>query len=118
MAQMLFNLSGVIEDEAKEIRQLLKDNDIITYETGTGFWGTGVAAIWLEKSEQSLLARELLHNYQKNRRASSRQAWQQRESNGWIARFVEQPLKTIVFVFLAGAVAYASIKPFLEMMGD
>ena len=120
MPQLLFRLSQVGEDEAEKLRQLLMNNDIAFYEPGAGFWGTGIAAIWLERQEQFSMARELLDNYQINRSETFQQAWLQQKINGeqrgWRERFVEQPLKTILFVFLAGLVAYISVKPFVDMM--
>ena len=120
MAKILFSLSGVGEEEAEDVRQLLEDSDISFYETGAGFWGTGVAAIWLQDETQLPVARELVDNYQQSRSESVRQAWLQEklsgEQRGWREKFIEQPLKTIIFIFLAGLVAYLSIIPFVDMM--
>jgi len=59
-------------------------------------------------------------NYQQSRSESVRQAWLQAklsgEQRGWREKFIEQPLKTILFIFLAGLVAYLSIVPFVDMM--
>lgn len=120
MAQFLFSLSGVTGEEAEEIRQLLTDNEIPFYETGAGFWGTGVAAIWLENDADMTLSRQLLDSYQQQRGDRIRREWQQAKLDqtyrGWLARFKEQPVKMVLFISLAVLVAYLSVSPFIKMM--
>ena len=42
MPLQLFNLRGVPEDEAEDIRQLLDEHEIEFYETSAGNWGVSL----------------------------------------------------------------------------
>ncbi len=64
MARLLFRLGNVPDEEAEEVRALLEAHGFDTYETRAGFWGLGVAAIWLHDETQLEAAREVLDAYQ------------------------------------------------------
>lgn len=64
MARLLFRLGNVPDEEAEEVRALLEARGFDTYETRAGFWGLGVAAIWLHDETQFEAARKVLDAYQ------------------------------------------------------
>lgn len=65
MATLLFHLGNVPDEEAEAVRRLLDEHGIATYETRAGFWGLGVAAIWLRDEAQREEARALIDAYQR-----------------------------------------------------
>ena len=69
----LIVLSDIPTDEAKEIRALLRGNNIDYYETPRGDWVGSLDAIWLKDNNQEDKARELLASFQ-NERVQSAQA--------------------------------------------
>lgn len=122
MAQLLFKLHQVPEEEAGEVRQLLAENNIATYETQAGFWGLGVAAIWLVNAEQREFAKELLANYQ-NRRLAQQQALKAEQlargetpPNLW-QRLMRQPVRVSLMFLAVAFVLGLSILPFVALIG-
>ncbi len=69
MANLLFKLSNVPDDEAMDIRELLSEQEIYFYETHAGFWRMGIDAIWLTDATHAERARELIRAYQLERTA-------------------------------------------------
>lgn len=122
MAQLLFKLHQVPEEEAEEVRQLLVDNDIATYETQAGFWGLGVAAIWLVNAEQLDSARALLANYQRRRWARQQELKAERLARGepppdlW-QRLMRQPIRVLLAFLAVAFVLGLSILPFVALIG-
>ena len=67
MPILLFNLNGVPDDEAEEIRALLNSNGIDFYETPAGNWAASVPALWLNDESQRSQATLLIDQYQRER---------------------------------------------------
>lgn len=107
------------DDEAEDVRSLLKENRIDFYETPPDIWGVSSPAIWLRDEQQLAEAKSLLKAYQAKRCASARefQAQQEREGKGrtLLTQFREDPVRFIAYCALILAVAYISIKPFLSL---
>lgn len=82
MAKLLFRLNQVPEDEAEDIRQLLDHGNIDIFETSAGFWGLGVAAIWLRDNEQLSQAQKLIDDYQQQRETRMRADYDARVAAG------------------------------------
>ena len=53
MAQLVFRLKNVPEEEADDIRALLDEHDIEFYETSAGRWQISMAGIWVRDKEQA-----------------------------------------------------------------
>ena len=66
MGKLLLNLRHVPDDEADEVRALLRENDIGFYETRAGRWRISLAGIWVEKEDYPR-ARLLFDAYQHER---------------------------------------------------
>ncbi|NOX75911.1 MAG: hypothetical protein GXP17_04710 [Gammaproteobacteria bacterium] len=119
MAIQLFSLRNVPDDEAHDIRELLDAQQLDYYETGAGNWGISSPAIWLKNDADQPRARELIDAYQRQRSIDQREHYAQLKQRGqqktlW-ATFMEHPLRFVTYLAIVGAVAYFSIKPFLNL---
>jgi hypothetical protein len=119
MAFLLFPLRGVPEDEAFEIRDLLRHHAIDFYETNAGNWGMSMPAIWLRDEVQIEQAQALLQQYHQFRYRSQREAYLAKKANGkhktlWQS-FLQAPLIFGGYVFVIGLIFYVTIKLLLEI---
>ncbi len=117
MRHLLFNLQGVSEEEADEIRELLNEHQILFYETSAGRWRIGLAGIWLPTTEQKEEAQALLANYQKER-YSNQAAERERLKQLGILRGIQQQFYTAPLPFVMALVGITiilsiSILPFI-----
>ncbi len=119
MSVQLFNLRGVPEDEAQEIRELLTANGIGYYETPAGSWGMSIPALWLKDATQLEQARRMLEQYQGERYARARNAYEQSKKAGESRTLFdvvkENPLRVIVYLAVVLVVIYFSTKPFMAI---
>ena len=122
MPVRLFNMRGVPEDEADEIRALLTSHDIDYYETPAGNWGFSVPAIWLKDADQQPRARALLDQYQRERAIRMRSEYAQLKKEGRQRRvmdlILEDPVRVILYVAAIVAVIYFSTIPFIGLGTD
>jgi len=93
MATLLFRLNQVPEDEADDIRQLLDEGDFDIFETSAGFWGLGVAAIWLRDTTQLARAQQLIDDYQQKRAETMRADYNARVAAGEEPNFWQHNLQ-------------------------
>ena len=119
MPVRLFNLRGVPDDEAEDIRSLLSKNNIEFYETSPGNWGISSPGIWLKTEEQQEKAKNLIATYQAQRAVQQREIYLQLKKEGnlptfW-SRFREEPIKFIAYLGIIVVILYFSIKPFLSL---
>ena len=119
MTLLLFNLRGVPEDEADEVRELLTAQNIDFYETSAGNWGMSMPALWLRDAADLEKARNLLNAYQHQRFQTSRADYLQRKKTNqqqtWLTAFKEKPSLYCVYLFAMGLVIYVSVKLLLEL---
>ncbi len=99
MSVLLFRLFNVPEDEAADVRRLLQDHAFETYETHAGFFGLGVAAIWLVDDSQLPAARRIIDEYEEQRCLRQRKIVAEQKATGEIPT-VRQKLATDPFGFL------------------
>lgn len=121
MPTLLFRLQGVDSEEAREVRQLLEDHSLEFFETSAGWWGTGVAAIWLVDDTDATRARELLDTYQSMRvlEAKRRKDLGLDGSNSSVwRRLLQQPGYVISAVVAVLLILVLSIWPFVTMLDD
>ncbi|MDH3587990.1 MAG: DUF6164 family protein [Gammaproteobacteria bacterium] len=118
MTVRLFNLRGVPDDEADEIRHLLQEDGVDFYETPPGNWGISAPAFWLRDTAQTDRAKKLIADYQDNRAATARAARvhlkQEGKDKSILDAFREEPVKFIAYVGTALVILYFSTKPFLD----
>ncbi|MDQ6975879.1 MAG: DUF6164 family protein [Mariprofundaceae bacterium] len=107
MAALLFRLRDVSDEEAAAVRTLLADANMAVYETSSGTWGLGVAAIWLRNKNQLTAARALLHAYQQQREAIPQPPvpthWQ---------HWTQNPVRFFLFCFLIVFMFAVTLWPF------
>ena len=73
MAVRIFDLRGVPDDEAEDVRQLLSRYAIEYYETPAGRWGISSPGLWILDNTQAKCSRELIARYQQDRAMRARQ---------------------------------------------
>lgn len=119
MPVKLFSLHNVPDDEAEEVRELLRGNEIDFYETPAGNWGISVPSIWLHDENQLEKAKALIDDYQKERLSRVREEYAQ---VGWTGRhrtmgdmIRENPLRFVVYLAAIAALLYLSTKPFMDI---
>ena len=110
MAQLLFKLNGVTDEEADFVRTHLDEAGVDYYETSKGRFGISLAGIWLRNDADYPEARALLNNIQQDWLEEVRQ--QPVQSTG--QRFLENPLRFILSLVAVIAIASLTLIPFLE----
>ena len=117
MSRLLFKMRYVPEDEAQEVRNLLRENQLEFFETSAGNWGISLPALWLKDDGQYEVAKKILDDYQSERSTRVRQEYEQSRQRGeartlWHS-FLENPIRFIFYIGLVGLVLYLSLSVFL-----
>ncbi|MDQ6989892.1 MAG: DUF6164 family protein [Mariprofundaceae bacterium] len=117
MPVMLFKLRQVEEDEADEIRVLLKEKNINFYETNNGRWGLGFAAIWLHDDAHLNTAQAAIDVYQTQRTEQARAAYAARclageQETVW-HKIKASPVQVMLYFMAALVIAALSLLPFV-----
>lgn len=121
MPTLLFRLNDVPEDEADDVRRLLREHHIEFYETEAGRWGFSVAGIWLREGADVEAARRLVTDYQQRRCTRVRAEYAALQAEGraetQFRRLAEQPLRVVVYLALVALVLYLTVVPFFHLFG-
>jgi len=72
MSKLLLNLRMVPDDEADDVRAMLRANVIEFHETEPSRWGISHGGIWITHDRDATRARQLMDDYQQQRRARAR----------------------------------------------
>lgn len=119
MPVKLFPLSNVPDDEAEDVRALLKAGGIDFYETAAGNWGISSPALWLNDNSQFAQARALIDEYQRERMLRVREEYAQQRREGRQRTLIdvirENPLRFFTYVAVIVAILYFSTQPFLDI---
>lgn len=120
MAVLLFHLRNVPEEEAEAVRRLLTEHGVDTFESRAGFWGLGVAAIWLHDPEELPRARALIDAYQQDLAEQVRREHERLVARGeaptlW-RRLARQPFHTLLLIGAAGAILAVTLLPFIGLV--
>jgi hypothetical protein len=119
MSVRIFNLRGVPDDEAEDIRELLSNHSIDYYETPAGNWGISMPSLWLQDREQFDQARQLIDSYQAQRSERVRAEHAQLRNEGKHRTFFDEirqhPLRVLVYVLFGLVILYFSTKPFIGL---
>lgn len=67
MSKLLLNLRNVPDDEADEVRTLLREEGIEFYETQAGRWRLSLAGIWVKQDADYPRAKLCFDAYQRER---------------------------------------------------
>lgn len=119
MPVKLFSLHNVPDDEAEEVRELLRSHEIEFHETPAGNWGISVPYIWLHDESELEKVKALIGDYQQERLIRARKEYAQlvqtgkRRTIGDVIR--ENPLRFVAYLGAIVAVLYFSIRPFLDI---
>ncbi len=119
MAMLLLNLYQVPDDEADEVRALLKENAVEFYETRPSRWGVSHGGIWVRDDEAFPEAQRLMHEYQIQRGQRAREAYDaaRRQGAGNWAVLLHQPWRlALLLIGIAFALALI-VLPFLSLHG-
>lgn len=119
MAIRLFNLRHVPDDEAEDVRQLLRDLNVDFYETGVGVWHTGVPAIWLNDDTREAEVRAALDQYQQQRARQAQEVYAELKAQGQARTSLdlmrENPAKFVLYLIAVIVILYISLAPFLDI---
>jgi hypothetical protein len=121
MSKQIFRLRNVPEDEAEEIRQLLREHGIDFYETPAGNWGISMPALWLndENEHRAEEAKGLIEQYQEERVLRIRREYEELKQQGNHRKlrdvFRERPFEFIFYLLIVALILYLSTKPFLDL---
>ncbi|MDQ6955441.1 MAG: DUF6164 family protein [Mariprofundaceae bacterium] len=115
MSTLLFKLRNVPDDEAEEIRKLLRQNNIDYYETTAGTWGISLAALWLHHNRHLEKAKELIAHYQVTRAEHAQQTYAKQCAEGTqrtiFTLIQDAPIKWIAYLFGILFVLYLATIP-------
>jgi hypothetical protein len=117
MSRILLNLRHVPDDEADEVRALLREHSIEFYETAPNRWGISAGAIWLREETQASDALRLLSEYQARRSLQARADLAAARREGSLETFWMQmrrdPLRVILILVGIAICAALSLWPLL-----
>lgn len=103
MSHLLLNLRHVPDDEARDVRALLDEHAIAYFETQPNRWGISAGAIWVSDESQAALARDLMADYQAQRRIRARSDQEHARRDGSAPTFWSQvrsePLRLLLILF-------------------
>lgn len=119
MPVRIFSLKDVFDDEADEVRELLRKHNISFYETPPSKWGFSAGAIWLKDEDIKDRARSLIDNYQAERANRVRQQYELLRREGKhetvTDRLRRHPFLVIFYIAFALLILYFSIMPFIHL---
>ena len=118
MAVLIFRLNGVSEEEAQDVRDLLTDNALGSYETSAGRWGVSVAGLWLVNENDKTRARELIDAYQLERQQYFEELKIDKNPETFGDRFRKSPLTVIFYGLLAVTILFITLSPFIGFLSD
>lgn len=72
MSKLLLNMRMVPEDEAEDVRAMLRQATLEFYETQPSRWGISYGGIWISNDDDLAQAKRLMADYQAARSARAR----------------------------------------------
>ena len=121
MSVLIFRLRGAPEDEVSGIRELLDENGIEYFETKAGNWGIAMPGLWVRDDSQAGRARQLIERYQAERTMRIQKAYARLKAEGrqrtMLTVILENPVRFLAYLAVAGLVLYLSVKPFMDLTG-
>jgi hypothetical protein len=118
MAVLIFRLNGVSDEEAQDVRDLLADNALDSYETSAGRWGVSVAGLWLVNDHDKARARELIDAYQLERHRYFEKLKLEVPPETFSERFKQSPLNVVFYSLLAATILFLSLSPFIQFLSE
>ncbi len=118
MAVLIFRLNGVSDEEAQDVRDLLADNALDSYETSAGRWGVSVAGLWLVNEYDRAKARELIDAYQLERYRYFEKLRIEAAPETFGDRFKQSPLTVIFYSLLTVTILFLTLSPFIRFLSE
>jgi hypothetical protein len=120
MPELLLKLKNVPEDEYHDVIDILESNNIEYYETNAGFWGLGLAGVWLRERAEYDQAVQLLDVYYQTRQQSAQEEYRLSKEQGtqrtlW-STFMGQPGYFILYLSIIVGLLALTISPFLALI--
>lgn len=118
MSKLLLNMRHVPDDEAAEVRAMLDAARIGYYETRPSRWGISYGGIWVEDERDVARARQLMAEYQDQRRDRARAERAAALRDGTAETFADvvrrEPLRVLLVVLgIIGMLALLALVPLL-----
>lgn len=121
MPTLLMNLRGVPDDEADEVRELLRSRHIEFYETPPSRWFISMGGIWLPDGAPVDTARQALAEYQAERRERMRAEYERRRNAGEVdtltTAFRRDPGRFLLYGAVCLGLIYLMTVPFFHFIG-
>lgn len=114
MARLLFKLRYVPDDEAQEVRELLRENEIDFYETTAGILGISMPGLWLKNEEQAEKARSIIDEYQQQLQSKMQEEYQL-NSRSSMDMFRENPVRYIGYLLAITLICYYIVYLFFNL---
>jgi hypothetical protein len=89
MSKLLMNLRHVPDDEVDDVRRFLESGGIGYYETPPSLWGISAGGIWIRDDGDFAQARQLMAEYQRQRRERAGAERAEAERNGTAETFAD-----------------------------
>ncbi len=120
MPELLLKLKHVPEDEYHDVIDILDSENLEYYETNAGFWGLGLAGVWLRDKDQYDQAVQLLDVYYQTRQQSAQEEYRLSKEQGtqrtlW-STFMEQPGYFVLYLSIIVGLLALTISPFLALI--
>lgn len=113
MSKLLLNFRGVPEDEIEDVRALMADHEIETYELPASAFLISAGSLWVRHDDDHERARALFDEYQSSRAEAARSRADGR-------RFVDQlraePGKVIGYIAVAILILLFFATPVVQLM--
>lgn len=118
MSKLLLNMRQVPEDEADEVRAMLRESRLEFYETQPSRWGISYGGIWITRDEDLAEAKRLMADYQAARRDRARAERAAELRDGTAETFADvarrEPLRVVLTVLgILAMLALLALVPIL-----
>lgn len=118
MSKLLLNMRQVPEDEADEVRAMLREARLEFYETQPSRWGISYGGIWIAHDGDLAEAKRLMADYQAARRERARAERAAELRDGTAETFADvvrrEPLRVVLSVLgILAMLALLALVPIL-----
>ncbi|MEO5565648.1 MAG: DUF6164 family protein [Luteimonas sp.] len=118
MSKLLLNMRMVPEDEAEDVRAMLREATLEFYETQPSRWGISYGGIWLANDDDLARAKRLMADYQGARSARARAERADQLRDGSAETFADvcrrEPLRVVLSVLgILAMLALLALVPLL-----
>jgi hypothetical protein len=118
MSKLLLNMRQVPDDEADEVRAMLREARLEFYETQPSRWGISYGGIWITRDDDLVEAKRLMADYQAARRERARAERAAELRDGTAETFADvvrrEPLRVLLTVLgILAMLALLALVPIL-----